>query len=260
MVKDTLNSVFDNLKERTTNPFLGTLIVVWVVKNWKLVYSLLYFDGNFKLKDRLQYITDYFNERSFISNMLGVILITLGVLVSTYILLTLSRLLTDYYERVVIPWVSKVTDKSTVVLKVEYNKVLEEVKRLEGRLEEERLAKFTAQNERDSADERLAKIKLSHNTEESSIAVEEGVSEDDFSRIANKLGASLGSDTFNSIIDTVLAVRPIAKDNESIKLLLREGILKLSQGATDGFAYYSITDYGQNFIKYWNKIFESQTG
>lgn len=155
MVKDTLNSIFDNLKERTTNPFLGTLAVVWTIKNWKLVYSLLYFDGNFKLKDRLDYITEYFSQHSFVSNMLGVISITLGLLVVTYFLLTLSRLLTDSYERIVIPWISKVTDKSTIVLKSDYSKILEEVKRLELRLEEERQARFTVQTERDSAEQKL---------------------------------------------------------------------------------------------------------
>jgi len=128
MVKDTLNSMLENIKERTTNPFLGTLIVVWVIKNWTLVYSLLYFDSAFKLKDRLNYISHYFSDHSFIWNMMYVILITLAVLILTYILLSISRLVTDTQERIIVPMISKWTDKSSVVLKTEYVKLQEVIK------------------------------------------------------------------------------------------------------------------------------------
>jgi len=107
MVKDTINSILNNIKERTTNPFLGTLIVVWLVKNWTLVYSLLYFDSKLKLQDRLEYIKTYFSTHSFLLNMVFVILITLGVLILTYILLGISRYLTEIYERRLVPKISE---------------------------------------------------------------------------------------------------------------------------------------------------------
>ncbi|HEY0056585.1 MAG TPA: hypothetical protein VGB63_14620 [Pedobacter sp.] len=69
MIKDIFDSFKDNLRERTTNPFLGTFVIVWVIKNWKLVYSLFYFDKDFTLEKRLNYISSYFKEDTFGENL-----------------------------------------------------------------------------------------------------------------------------------------------------------------------------------------------
>ena len=168
MISDSLSSIFDNIKERTTNPFLGTLIVVWTIKNWKLVYSLFYFDSSLKLDDRLDKITDHFKDQSFLLNMSSVILITLVVLILTYLLLSISRYVTDIYERMVIPKISKWTDKSSVVLKSDYILLEEGIKQLRLRLEEERLAKVAAQSERDQIDTKLTELNSLRTNEETS--------------------------------------------------------------------------------------------
>lgn len=267
MVKDTLDSIFDNLKERTTNPFLGTLLVVWVVKNWKLVYSLLYFDGNFKLKDRLDYITHYFSERSFIWNMVSVISLTIVVLVFTYALLSMSRLLTDFYDRVVIPWISKLTDKGSVVLKIEYVKLLDEVTRMNVRLEEERLARISAQNERDNAYAKLLKSNEASdidmegldNSTDGTIKTSQANNIDraKFRRIINFINGQSNTEEFNGIIDKILNDDAIYKNELIIKLLLREEIALLREDLQTGKGKYTLTDEGRTFLRYWN---ESMTG
>lgn len=262
MVKDTLDSVFENLKERTTNPFLGTLIVVWIIKNWKLVYSLLYFDGSFKLKDRLDYITQYFSERSFYWNMLGVVFITMIVLLTTYALLTISRLLTDFYERVVLPWVSEVTDKSTVILKTEHNKVLEEVKYLQTRLEEERLAKVAAQNERDQADERILKLTTVKKEEEevsatpSSSARTTEIEEDDhsfFVRVADQL-KEVGVLESTNVLRKIKNSNSISVHDEVIDILMLEDLITLNATGGDNYAFYDFNEQGTRFLKFWNRF------
>ncbi|RZL12690.1 MAG: hypothetical protein EOO89_19140 [Pedobacter sp.] len=256
MVKDTLNSVFDNLKERATNPFLGTLIVVWLVKNWKLVYSLFYFDGQIKLEDRLKYIDKYFKDHSFLLNLVFVILITLGVLILTYILLTISRLLTDFYERIVIPWISKVTDRSTVVLKVEYNKLLEEVKRLETRLDEERLSRITAQNERDDAlkSKEIVRDEVVIDGNGNSPALGSANKSDlYFDEVTTRIRSAMHKDEFDSIISDVLNRNTLSKHSEKVHLLLREGLIKLTGDVSTSVAQYSLTDEGKLYMKYWNK-------
>lgn len=264
MVKDTLNSVFDNLKERTTNPFLGTLIVVWIVKNWKLVYSLLYFDGGFKLKDRLDYITQYFSERSFYLNMLSVVLITMLVLLVTYILLTISRLLTDFYERVVLPWIAKVTDKSTIVLKTEYNKVLDEVKRLEARLEEERSAKVAAQNDRDKADEKLLTMINSNSNIQNELkndrineeGIKPSVEEDEYSffvRVANQL-KKVGISESTTILRKIKNDDQVNMLDEAIDILMLEDLISYNTGGKANHAYYNFNEQGLRFLKFWNRF------
>ena len=46
MIKDFLVSFKDNFKEKTRNPFLGTYLIVWLIRNWELIYTLFNFDQN----------------------------------------------------------------------------------------------------------------------------------------------------------------------------------------------------------------------
>lgn len=45
-------SFVDNIKQKTTNPFFGTLILVWLVRNWELIYTLFNFDKDWLLSDK----------------------------------------------------------------------------------------------------------------------------------------------------------------------------------------------------------------
>lgn len=256
MVKDTLNSMLDNIKERTTNPFLGTLIIVWVIKNWTLVYSLFYFDSAFKLEDRLNYISHYFSNHSFIWNMFYVILITLAVLILTYILLSVSRLVTDTQERIVIPIISKWTDKSSVVLKTEYVKLQELIKLLEIRLEEERQAKSLIQNERDLLDKKVLELGSPISEDE---YYEQRIPEPNqvinnngdnaFIRVSNKALNEWGKESFNNTINRILNGYVLSSDTEDVKTLLRELLI-----VTDGGDTYKLTERGIDFLAYWNEI------
>lgn len=246
MVKDTLNSVFENIKERTTNPFLGTLAIVWLIKNWTLVYSLFYFDGGFKLQQRLDYISKYFSEKSFLLNMIYVILITLAVLIITYILLALSRLISDSYERLILPLVSKWTDKNSIVLKSKYQELELVVKQLEARLEEERIAKVNAQNERDSL------VKKQNDSLNTASADETALR-----RVGNYfLNANLVKQVSSIITDIQNNESVPNGDSVVTKLLNEDMIVFRSSDSNDlKYTYYNFTDFGKQFLRYWNNMF-----
>ncbi|RBQ05847.1 hypothetical protein [Pedobacter miscanthi] len=253
MVKDTLNSMLDNIKERTTNPFLGTFVIVWIVKNWKLVYSLFYFDSAFTLPKRLAYIERYFNEKSFWCNMLVVVGFTILVLVITYILLALSRLLTEFYDKMVVPKIAKITDKSSIVLKSKYNELEEAFKLLEKRYEEERLAKVAAQNERDTSDTKLLEYmsKPSESTELESIPSSVPAS---FTRVSNKARQTWTPEKFNNFLTNITNGALMNTSDEIMKVLLRENfITPAGRSATTG-KDYKLTDEGMAFLKYWNNM------
>lgn len=257
MVKDTFNSVLDNIKERTTNPFLGTLVVVWLFKNWKLVYSLIYFDSKLTLKARLGYIDFYFKDTNFLWNLFYTILITLGILTLTYALLSISRLLTDTYDRIVVPWLSKITDKSSVVLKTVYNSLQEEYRILEKRLDEERTARATIQKERDTLSEEIVKLKqqeLMSEVEESG-TLEDGLKRlNKFDRIISKLPA----DKLEITLDRLLSNTPLfnldINHSEILTMLRREGIIEVMSNNDDGSTEYLLTDIGKLFIEHWNDL------
>lgn len=254
MVKDTLNSIFDNVKERTTNPFLGTLIVVWSIKNWRLIYSLLYFDPKLTLDQRLDKISNHFDGQSFIWNMLITVAITIVVLLSTYIMLGISRLLTDFYDNVILPKSADLTSKgSAVVLKVDHLKLKEENKLLEARLEEERLAKVGAQSERDAIDQKL--LKLTSTADNVDTALPSDL-EQTFKRVTKKFEDEDVVESINNTIASIQTMMSVEKNNPLLLKLLREGFVEFKQNHASqfGHAYYTLTEEGRQFLRYWNSL------
>ncbi|QIL38096.1 hypothetical protein G7074_01665 [Pedobacter sp. HDW13] len=247
MVKDTLNSMLDNIKERTTNPFLGTLLVVWIIRNWTLVYGLFNFDKGFTLDKKLKYIADHYQTQAFVPNLLIVVAITFLVLVSTYCMLTLGRLITDTYDKFVIPYLAKITDKSSIVLKRDYKSLEEVVKQLQGRLEEERIAKVNAQNERDKISDRLANY---HPSE----MLDDYIPAKSQNRIVSELKELSDFNIIDMLVDNILTGRSINMESPITKLLTREGIITLDEvkPRTSDYAFYKITTIGNGFLKYWN--------
>ena len=105
MIKDFLISFRDNFKEKTRNPFLGTYVIVWIVLNWELIYTLFNFDDNYKLENKVAFIKAYYKEQSFIGNLFKTVLWAFGLLILTYLLLAISRLITNFSEKQITPWI-----------------------------------------------------------------------------------------------------------------------------------------------------------
>ena len=267
MVKDTLNSIFDNLKERTTNPFLGTLIVVWVFRNWTLVYGLFNFDKGFTLDKKLKYIADHYQSQAFVPNLLIVVAITFLVLVSTYCMLTLGRLISDTYDKFVLPYLARITDKSSIVLKTEYKALEEVVKQLEIRLEEERLAKVAVQNERDRLDEKLSAQQnivettdiVENQTSQSSTSLDDDLNMQVNKRVSDKVLQDWDIEIFNDTINDILNGVKLNPKDDIIKVLLREHlIIATGNVSAGGDKVFKLTDDGLKFLRYWNATSYSQ--
>ena len=103
MIKDVWDSFKDNIRERVSNPFLGTFVLVWVVHNWQIVYAFFYFDNDWKLKNKTDYFSKYWTDNFFIWNLIFVASITVIVLIITYLFLAVSRFFANYFENVIIP-------------------------------------------------------------------------------------------------------------------------------------------------------------
>ena len=244
MVKDTLNSMLDNIKERTTNPFLGTLLVVWIIRNWTLVYGLFNFDKGFTLDKKLKYIADHYQSQAFVPNLLIVVAITFLVLVSTYCMLTLGRLITDTYDKFVLPYLSKITDKSSIVLKTEYKTLEEVVKQLEIRLEEERLAKVGAQTERDRVDKALSAL-----TKQKSTNLDDSI----YRTVANELRTASREEYVDQAFEDIEANKSINKESIVIKRFIDEDYVNVKRTDPNDKekAFYELTEEGINFQDFW---------
>jgi hypothetical protein len=160
MIKDFLVSFKDNFKDKTRNPFLGTYLMVWIIRNWELLYTIFNFDKDIKLKKKIAFINHYYSENDFIGNLWTNLYWAFGLLILTYILLNLSRLIVNLSEKKITPWIYKITDGKSVVLKETYNKLKNEINLLESNLEKERQSKGRLQFEISKLDKKIEELNL----------------------------------------------------------------------------------------------------
>ena len=123
MIRDFLISFKDNLNEKSRNPFLGTYLIVWLFRNWELVYTLFHFDPEQKLEHKVGFIKGYYSQHDFIENLLTNIYWAFGLLILTYLLLSISRLIVNLSDKRITPWIYKITDSNSIVLKSEYERI-----------------------------------------------------------------------------------------------------------------------------------------
>ena len=138
MLLELWSSFRDNFRQKSRNPFFGTLIIVWIVKNWKLVYALFYFDDTYTLTKRIEYIELYYKNINFFWNLMYCLWLTVLSLIGSYLLLNLSRLIINLYEKKLTPWIYRITDKNSIVLKTDLEKAQQEVDRLTKKYEDEK--------------------------------------------------------------------------------------------------------------------------
>jgi hypothetical protein len=141
MIKDLIVSFSDNFKEKTRNPFLGTYIVIWILRNWELIYTLFNFDNTYKLENKVDFIKKYYETNSFAEGVFSNLGWTFLVLTITYIVLNISRVIINISEKQLKPWVYKKTDYKSIVLKSDHERVRSERDSLQFRLDKERDSK-----------------------------------------------------------------------------------------------------------------------
>lgn len=136
--EQTFISFKDSLRKKTTNPFLGTYFTVFLARNWELFYSVFTFDAEYKLLDRIGIINQYLEQKSLWQELGQNLLLTFLLLIATYFFINVARLITNLYERKLTPWIHKITDKNSVVLKSEFALLSDSYTKLDGKFKEEK--------------------------------------------------------------------------------------------------------------------------
>jgi hypothetical protein len=157
MIKDTFLSFRDNFKERISNPFLGTYLAVWLLRNWDLIYSLFNFDDEFSLDEKIKFIETYYENHEFLVDLAFNILWTFAVLITTYILTNLSRLIVNLFEKRLSPWIYKITDSKSIVKKSDYELLESRLESVQGRYEKEKEARNRLETENEELERKVAK-------------------------------------------------------------------------------------------------------
>ena len=145
MDTNPIASLFSSIKQKTTNPFLGTLIVVWSISNWSLLYSFFTFDSYTNLEKRIASVEKYITDHQMFLNLIICIIESIIVLISTYFLINLSRYIINIYENRVTPLVYKWTNPNSVVVIEKYEQISNEKEQWFEKYEKERTSRIKFQ-------------------------------------------------------------------------------------------------------------------
>ena len=257
MIKDLLISFKDNIQTKTSNPFFGTLILVWITKNWNVIYSIFNFDSKTTLEEKRSFIITHFTNRPFIETVLWCVLETFIILLISYILINLARLIVNFFDKQVTPLVYKWTDENSIVLKTVYEASENERKRLEKRVEEEREAKLKLQEDYDKLEKRNVELLTDKNSSQPSSQEEKPskpvrqkssltASEEKLLLIFNKLQKDKKLDAFEKVASAILNNNSIEKANALVVEFTDLGLIIPGNHTGAGQYRFSLTNFGKD--------------
>lgn len=250
MIKDLLVSFRENFKEKTANPFLGTYFMVLLIRNWELVYSIFNFDKEYKLVDKITFIKNYLLEREFISDLIINIFISFGILIATYLLLNLSRLVVNFSEKKITPFVYKITDSKSIVLKSVYEKIRIERDELQYRLDQERDAKSKLDSQIKTLEDKLTELKigLQKNKEQYNNENSKTMPKDYFDLLISKLESNSSINHFKDVY-TKINRGDYFKGEVEIDLFIEQGLIKIHKKDLMEGDTYQLTEDGEKVYK-----------
>lgn len=132
---DNITSLFDNYKGKIRNPFIGTIISVWLIHNWRIPFALFNFDKVCTMQDKINYIADYFGKKDVWSELSEIIFYSFLILVFTFILMAISRVLTDTYYKIIEPFFITKIDKKSIFTEIEKTKLENRINSLTKKVE-----------------------------------------------------------------------------------------------------------------------------
>lgn len=112
---ETFTSIIETIKERATNPFFGTLIGVWLCRNWLLVYTVFNFDEGTNLKVKQKFIETYFSKQDFWIELGTNVGISLAFVVMAFSLMVITRIIINVANHRLTPYFNSKTVSKLVV-------------------------------------------------------------------------------------------------------------------------------------------------
>jgi len=154
MISKIFKSLKDNIQGKVTNPFFGTLIIVWCIHNYEFLYTFFNFEKGTCLSCRNILIGAYIDKGFHWLMLLECIGYTFVAILISYLLMGLTRLFIQFYDRQINPLIFKFTDKGSVVLKAVFEAKEQELSYAEKRFNTERDDKLKLQTEYDKLEQR----------------------------------------------------------------------------------------------------------
>jgi len=135
---DFVSSFFQNVKDKLSNPFFGTLIFILIFHHWQFWYALFNFDKGVNLEQKLNYLVYIANKEFSICSLICDILIATIFTIVGYGIVIGTRSLSLWIEFGLMPSITeKVIDKK-VVLREDHIAVVNERDEYSEKYEEQR--------------------------------------------------------------------------------------------------------------------------
>lgn len=252
MIKDLFLSFRDNFREKTTNPFLGTYLLVWIIRNWELVFSIFNFDKSHNLDFKTSFIRSYYEQNSFLLGILWNTLWTFGVLITTYIILNLSRAIVNISEKQIKPWVYKLTDSKSIVLKSIYERIRNDRDELQNRLDKERESRSKLEVRIKNLEEEIVgrDRAVAESEGEESVPDSSDINQDEFEKLYYRLQNDKLIDDFKIIAVKCRKSEYIDNNHPNIDRYLELGlIIYKNEHFRGGAKRYALTNDGNELLK-----------
>lgn len=114
---DFLNSFFQNVKDKLTSPFFGTLSFILIIHHWEFWYTLFNFDKDCTRTEKIATLS-LIGKREFSGwNLLCDIITALVIMLIGYLVIFGTRALSLFFDHKAMPWITgKVVSKEVVLM------------------------------------------------------------------------------------------------------------------------------------------------
>jgi hypothetical protein len=259
MIFSFFTSLFENIKERTKNPyternktpFAGAFIIAVILYNWKLFYSLISFDSSATRTDKIGIISAYLTEMDWKCRLGIPILLAFGSILFFYIFNIISLGISTFFNRWGKATILHYTDRSKIITRQEYEMAMNKMHSL--RTKHEDLKRNFSESQSDL--EELKKQNNFKDEEMNKIILDrekinnELISLNDILQGKDKVLSELTENAKN-------IAKELKKSEKEYFSLVREGlefkILFARYGKNNN--YYVVTDKVADLIRSNNKI------
>jgi len=240
--KDITVSFSNLLKSRSRNPFYGTLIIVYLFRNYKLIYKLFFLKENDQL-NKISYLDGLFNHDILINELLVSSLYAFAAMASSYIILNLSELLKGVFSNVINIWVKKlinfITNKTNTYSKDEFIKIEHEKNDFERKYINEKTRRLGHENEIALLERKIKELSNPINFNE---------------KLLKQIRDRSQTDSFRKIVKAINTESPITdlenKDKIVFDTLIKNRLIKRINNSEN---IYDFTEpKGENFITHFN--------
>lgn len=206
-IVDWIKSIIEKVKDRIQNPFgedtstafAGAFLIAFIVRHWRIVYSILYFDDGELRETRLRIIENYLKGEDYLTLLLYPALFVIAALGIYYIInnitLAMSLFLRDYFRGGIL----LLFDKRRIRTKGEFDRLWRQLNRAKSNQEKANNELRSVQHELDETGKQLTELNVQH----ANVIAKLAAAEQSISTLEQELGGVKADDASDSTFETV---------------------------------------------------------